>query len=104
MTLQCDAAQCVCSQRFSSLTVLESSPRHINCSPHGSRWNLHSQKLEGNVMKTTIVAISLTGTLALLITSASEAQQPATTNRTNQAQPGRPANEQLGVLDDQTRG
>ena len=57
-------------------------------------------------MKTTIVAasIALFGTLALLVTSASEAQQPATTNRTNPTQPGRPANEQLGVLDDQTRG
>src|SRR5687767_11251500 len=55
-------------------------------------------------MKTTIVAasISLMGTLALLITSASQAQQ--TTNRTNQTQPGRAGGEQLGVLDDQTRG
>jgi sporulation protein YlmC with PRC-barrel domain len=57
-------------------------------------------------MKTTIVAasLSLMGTLALLITTSSEAQQPAATNRTNQTQPGRAAGEQLGALDDQTRG
>ena len=45
-------------------------------------------------------SVSLVGTLALLITSASEAQQPSTRNRNNQPQPG----EQLGVLDDETSG
>lgn len=49
-------------------------------------------------------SVSLVGTLALLITSASEAQQPSTRNRNNQPQPGRPAGEQIGVLDDQTSG
>lgn len=49
-------------------------------------------------------SVSLVGTLALLITSATEAQQPSTRNRNNQPQPGPPAGEQIGVLDDQTSG